>query len=362
MSLKDDPDPSRATAPQADFYRDLQNYSHQVERLFARNWQLVPFHAAEAAIGEARPFTLLPGSLDEPLVLTHDSEGRRRVLSNVCTHRGALVVESACAVRTLRCRYHGRRFGMDGCFLSAPGYDDVPDFPRPTDDLPALEAESWGPLVFTALGAGVPFATWFAPVAERLAALPIDRLREDPQGAREWTIEAHWALYCENYLEGFHIPFVHAGLVPELDAADYPIECFEWGSLQVGIASAAGMPIAFPPAHRDGERRVAAFYFWLFPNLMLNFYAWGLSVNVVEPRGPQRTVVRYSRWVWDEDKRDRGPGADLDRVELEDQAVVQSVQRGVGSRLWRPGRLSPRHEVAVRHFHRLVARELGEPE
>jgi choline monooxygenase len=88
---------------------------------------------------------------------------------------------------------------------------------------------------------------------------------------------------------------------------------------------------------------------------MLNFYPWGLSVNIVKPLAVDRTRVTFLAYVWDPSRLDRGAGADLDRVEREDEMVVESVQRGVRSRLYERGRYSPAREKAVHHFHRLLA-------
>ena len=51
--------------------------------------------------------------------------------------------------------------------------------------------------------------------------------------------------------------------------------------------------------------------------------------------------------------------ASLERVELEDQSVVQSVQKGVKSRYYKRGRYSPAHEKGVHHFHGLLADSLN---
>ena len=89
---------------------------------------------------------------------------------------------------------------------------------------------------------------------------------------------------------------------------------------------------------------------------MINVYPWGLSVNLVEPRAPDATRVRFRTYVWDESRLDRGAGSDLFQVELEDERV----QRGLAARLRRSGRYSPARESGVHHFHRLLARALAE--
>ena len=134
---------------------------------------------------------------------------------------------------------------------------------------------------------------------------------------------------------------------------------FAWSSLQVGIARDDEDVFDLPPGSPDRGQRVAAYYFWLFPNLMLNVYPWGISVNIVSPLGVDQTRVTFLSYVWDASRLDRGAGAGLDRVEREDEAVVESVQKGVRSRLYDRGRYSPSREQGVHHFHRLLARAMA---
>jgi choline monooxygenase len=88
---------------------------------------------------------------------------------------------------------------------------------------------------------------------------------------------------------------------------------------------------------------------------MFNFYPWGISVNVVQPIDRGRSVVSFITYVSDESRFDEGAGNDLHRVELEDEAVVESVQKGIRSRFYSHGRYSPTREQGTHHFHRLIA-------
>ena len=354
-----DPDIRRASTVPASVYHDPAIYARQRERIFARSWQWIADADRVKATGHVLPVTLLDGCLDEPLVLTCDEAGTQHCLSNVCTHRGTVVVEGEGHVRSLRCRYHGRRFELDGRFASMPEFDGVECFPTPADDLPRLKLERWGPLLFTALDPAFPFDDWIAPVRARVDALPVDRLVFDPASSRDYHLRANWALYVDNYLEEFHIPYVHqASLTDKLDYASYRTEVFDWSNLQFGMTKPGEFTFDFPAGHPDRGQPVGAYYFWLFPNLMLNFYGWGLSLNVVHPLGPDRTRVSFRSYVWDASRRNEGAGADLHRVEMEDEEVVEAVQRGVRSRLYQRGRFSPRREVGTHHFHRLLARFL----
>lgn len=100
---------------------------------------------------------------------------------------------------------------------------------------------------------------------------------------------------------------------------------------------------------------MAAYYYWVFPNLMFNFYPWGLSINVVKPMGLALAKVSFLSYVWDPSKLGVGAGADTDKVEREDEAIVENVQKGIRSRFYQTGRYAPNREQGTHHFHRLIA-------
>jgi choline monooxygenase len=359
LDFRIDSDIGKAETLPGRVYRDRKYYDLQVEKVFARSWQLVGDSSRVKAPGRVSPLTLLDGCLNEPLVLTTDQQGTVRCLSNVCTHRGALVVEGEGHAKGLRCRYHGRRFGLDGKFISMPEFDETVNFPSAADDLRELPLKTFGPLLFAGMQAAIPFDEWIAPVIERVGWMPLESFTRDSASSHDYLIQANWALYCDNYLEEFHIPYVHAGLAEQLDYSQYRTTRFRYGNLQLGVARDGEPAFSLPPGHPDSGSRVGAFYFWLFPNLMLNFYPWGLSVNVVNPLGPERTRVSFDSYVWNEKLRGAGVGADLHLVEMEDEEVVESVQRGVRSRIYDRGRYSVRREVGTHHFHELLAEFMG---
>jgi choline monooxygenase len=352
-----DPDIRVARTLPARVYSDPEIFRAERDRVFARTWQYAGHSDLVKVAGQVYPFTLLPGTLDEPLVLTRDANDRIHCLSNVCTHRGTLVVEGAGVEQQLRCRYHGRRFALDGRFHSMPEFERTANFPSPSDDLPEVPLGFWERFLLVALAPApeTNIAAIFEPVVQRLGHLPFAELTFDASTARDYLVNANWALYVDNYLEGFHIPYVHSSLATTLDYGEYAVELDRYLVLQLGIAKPGEPAFLLPSGHRDHGRAVAAYYFWLFPTTMFNVYPWGVSVNVVTPLAVDRTRVSFLPFVWDESKRESGAGAGLDRVEREDEAVVESVQRGVRSRLYDRGRYSPAREAGVHHFHRLLA-------
>ncbi|MCG9895285.1 MAG: aromatic ring-hydroxylating dioxygenase subunit alpha [Fimbriimonadaceae bacterium] len=354
-----DPAPGRSETLPSEFYFDSAVFHRVRESAFGGSWQWVGDLDRCRIPGQTHPFTLLEGLLDEPLLLARDRDDQVRCLSNVCTHRAALVCEGDSVVNHLRCRYHGRRFGLDGRLQHMPEFEGVEGFPAPSDNLTEVPLTLWRRWFFCSLHPRLSAEEFFRPVEERVGFLPLEHFQPRPDRARDYMIRAHWALYVDNYLEGFHIPYIHAALNSTLDYGSYEVLTFDHGVLQVGPAADGEPCFDLPAGHPDEGRRIAAYYFWLHPNLMLNFYPWGLSVNVVRPMGMNRTKVSFLPFVWDESKLDEGAGAALDRVEREDEAVVESVQKGLKSRFYRAGRFSAARENGTHHFHRLLAADAG---
>ncbi|MGH7782620.1 MAG: aromatic ring-hydroxylating oxygenase subunit alpha [Candidatus Binatia bacterium] len=329
-----DPDIRKAKTLSSDFYTDERYFESSKERIFARTWQFLGRHDEFDGL---RPLTLLAATLDEPILLAKNGDSIS-CFSNVCTHRGTILVEEDCpAANLIRCRYHGRRFSLDGKFLSMPEFESVENFPSEADDLPQIPFSNRAGFMFASFDPAAPFDAFVSGIAQFVDAASHGLKRT---ATREYEVNAHWALYCENYLEGFHIPYVHKALNGVVDYGTYSTETFRYSSLQTGFGD---------------SREVAARYLFIFPNIMFNLYPWGISVNVVRPVSPSKTVVEFLTYVSDGSKLDDGAGADLHGVEIEDEAVVESVQRGIRSRFYSHGRYSPTREQGTHHFHRLIA-------
>jgi choline monooxygenase len=354
------PDIQHAETPPAWLYLSDLVYETLRNQLFARSWQYLAPAEVLKMPGSVYPATFLEGCVNEPLLLIRDTDDSLRCISNTCTHRGALVVSTPGRLgRNLQCPYHGRRWDNAGKFQHMPEFQAAEGFPRPCEDLKAFHLREWGGLLFAALDPFVPFEEWIAPVTDWVGWLPLSQFRFDPTLDRDYRVAANWALYCDNYLEGFHIPFVHPSLNQALDYANYRTELYPYCNLQVGIGKGAEHCFSFPAGHPHGQENIAGLYFWLYPNLMLNYYPWGLSLNLVRPLGPAQTRVSFRMFVHNPNLLETGAGADLDKVEREDEVVVESVQRGLQASAYTRGRYSPTREQGVHHFHRLLSETLN---
>src|SRR5215212_8401315 len=95
MDFTVDADITRSSTLPAAFYKDDKTFEALKEKLFSRCWQLVETGEELQHSNEAFPFILFPGYLNEPLVLVRNKENELKCFSNVCTHRGNILVQHA---------------------------------------------------------------------------------------------------------------------------------------------------------------------------------------------------------------------------------------------------------------------------
>jgi choline monooxygenase len=348
-------DPNIATAATipARLYNDPVYLELELERIFGRTWQLVGRTEQVRETGEF--FTTEIG--DEAIVVLRDGDTLRGY-HNVCLHRAGPVAYGCGRRQTMQCRYHGWTYNLKGELLRAPEMEGTERF-RPEDmHLLPVQVTSWGPLVFANLDLKAP------PLEHFLEDIPRTVARLEPERMRyvmskEWTIACNWKVYIDNYLEGYHVPVVHPGLYKELDYDGYTVEPHRYYSRQHA-------PIR-PNESGAADRKYSAdagggeaFYYWVFPNAMLNIYQGQFQSNVVLPIDHRTTFVRFD-WFALEPPDDHERDADWSRVvsfanEIQDEdiAICEAVQKNLRSRVYERGRYSAKREAGVHHFHALL--------
>src|SRR5947208_10267808 len=225
----------------------------------------------------------------EPVVVLRDDEGTLRALHNVCRHRAAQVINAPCGhVSKLRCRYHGWTYDLTGRLRGTPEFDGVEEFRKDEQGLPALAVDTWGPLVFVHMGAPAQSLVEFlAPLPERAATLGLDGVPFVER--RDYEMGCNWKVFVDNYQDGgYHVNTVHPGLAGALDYAHYRTENHAHGSVQISPIKPSDDPTV-------GKVRTGtnAYYWWVFPNLMINLYEGVMDTNLVLPLGPDRCKVVF---------------------------------------------------------------------
>ena len=338
-----------------DFYSSHAEFKNSKENIFAKSWQLVGDNSHLSKPNFKKPFVFLDEFISEPLLVVNNNNQSFKCYSNVCTHRGNILIDKPCKAKEISCKYHGRRFNCSGELIFIPEFKEVKNFPLKQDNLTEIPLNRWRQFLFCSLNPKINFNSLIQDMEKRIGWMPIEKFQFDSANSKDYFVNANWALYCDNYLEGFHIPFVHKELNKVINYEDYKTEIFSFSNLQLAESDSEQTCFDLPKNSEDFGKNIAAYYFWIFPNMMFNFYPWGLSVNVVKPLKPNLTKVEFRTYVWDESKRDSGAGSILDKVEKEDEEIVENVQKGVNSRYYKSGRFSPKMEKGVHHFHKLIS-------
>ena len=354
------PDIKKAYTLDKSFYSDVSCWEESKEKVFAGSWQFLGHQRSLFSPStRAVPLTLLPNFLDEPLVLTKPDDGQLLCMSNVCTHRAFILMHQPSESAKMVCKYHGRRFDLEGNVEFMPEFRDVEDFPKPCDHLHRLPVFDWNGFIFTSLRDEINIHQIFKSIDERLGFLDIRNWRYAPEYDKIYNMHAHWALYIDNFLEGFHIPFVHNTLGAMIDYGSYTTQCFDWFNLQIGYATGGTPYFELPKEHPDYGQKVTAWYYWIYPNFMLNVYPWGMQINVVMPHSPDFSKIYFYHYIADERLWASMQGEHVaEKTQREDEWVVEGVSRGIKSRFYTHGRFSPSREQGVHHFHGLLQKAM----
>lgn len=342
----------------APWYTDERLAALEKRSIFHRNWQMVGRADQVSRCGEFFTADLL----GEPLLIARGADGVLRAFYNVCRHHAsAVVTEPSGQAANFRCPYHGWTYGIDGALKGTPDFDGVCDFDRVRNGLVPVRVEAWENFVFVNLHPNAePLPHFLASLVERVAPLRLNSLRFFER--RTYDLNCNWKVYVDNYLDGgYHVPHLHKGLNSVLEYANYTIENADRFSLQSSpVKTTTPGADNDAAATRHGER---AYYFWQYPNFMLNWYEGYLDTNLVLPLSIDSCRVIFDFYFGDVSEaaatHNRQSASVSHRVQEEDVAICEAVQRGLHSRAYQAGRLSVRREAGEHLFHRLLYADLA---
>lgn len=347
----------RPTTPWA-WYTDPQILAREHERIFRRAWQYAG-HLGELP-GPGSYFASETGPL--PIVVTMDGEGCLRGFVNVCRHRGAIVATNARRRGTLQCPYHAWTYGLDGRLRAAPRSEEDPAFSTEGLGLVPVALGTWGPFVFINPDPDAP------PLADALGDLPevVAAHGLDVEGLRinrrvRYEIRANWKIALENYLECYHCPVNHPGLVDVIDERRLVLDpggrrASMWAPAHARSLDGRG------PIDARGELAEGQNHLW-YPNLKFNVLPGhpNLSIGPLWPTGPETCAGYLDYWF--------AESADAEWIEelfvldnqigAEDTDLVEAVQRGTSSGLLDRGWVLGGAESLIGHFHDYLREQLG---
>jgi choline monooxygenase len=341
------------TIPAA-WYIDREVADAERARVFGNNWIAVGRLDQVTAAGQFFTFDLA----GEPLIVVRGADSVLRAFYNVCRHHAAAVATAPCGIaQQLRCPYHGWTYGLDGSLKGAPEFAGVCNFDRAANGLVPVNVAAWEGFVFVNLGQQTsPLESHLGDLVQRLSAHSLSNLHFFTR--KTYTLACNWKVYVDNYLDGgYHVPHLHKALNSVLEYTEYTIENGGRYSLQSSpMVASQDESVANT---RTGDR---AYYYWLYPNFMINIYEGVMDTNLVLPLSTDKCLVIFD-FFFSDLSAERKPYNDesvavSDRVQAEDVDICESVQRGLHSKAYGAGRLSVRRETGEHLFHRLLAADL----
>ncbi len=325
----------------ARFYSEPSILELERKKVFSRTWQLA------ARVGDLpSPGDHVVGEIaGTPVIIVRTTSGELDAFHNVCRHRaGPLATSNGCDASSLRCKYHGWNYSLEGQLRAAPEMADARGFNVEEVRLAGVRVREWQGLVFVALSDECPdFDEVVGGIVERIAPMDIAAMRFDRR--IDYEVGCNWKVYIDNFLEGYHLPHVHPGLSKVLDYRAYDTQLFRWYSLQHSpLRNNDGI-------YGDGN----AWYYFIFPNIMLNIVPGRMQTNRVVPLGLDRCRIEFDYYYHGDGAARSVRDQDFsDEIQQEDIDICELVQQGLSSGGYRSGRLSPKRESGVWHFQNLL--------
>lgn len=351
-------------------YTDPEFLRREQQSLFAGSWMCIGSVSDVPAPGDVKPLVFAGHSL----LLARAQDDRVRVFFNYCRHRGLRLVREPCQRQRLVCPYHAWMYGLDGALLRTPhiaGADDH-DGQKAGVDLPdgleAVRTAIWHQMIFVNVsGTAPPFEEVIAPLDARWAEYDFSGLAEAETAV--YDVGCNWKLAIENFIDVYHIPYVHPGLEAYSSFRDHSMVhegllTGQWNDDVDPPDYAVGKLPEFPGLPEGKRRTLEALS--LFPNLLMAITVDYLRFIIIEPTGPNSCREHLKIFVIGEETA-RDPALAEARRQLrlrfeafnnEDIDIAQELQASMMGSGFRRAHLSPAFDRAVQTFQTRVAEAL----
>lgn len=355
-SFEIDPDIARAWTLPSRLYTDACAFEAEKRKVFGRSWQVVGHRDQAAKAGDY--FTA--DIIGEPLLIVRGADGKLRAFYNVCRHRAGPPAEGCGNRKLFRCGYHGWTYDLNGALISATEIEGVEGFRSEDFALMPVRVEEWFNFIFVNLDdAAEPLRMSLGELPAHVEKFPFGGMKLFER--RTYDMACNWKTYVDNYLEGYHLPSVHPGLNRELDYNAYVVEPHASHVRQFSPIRGGQPGDVTPRRYQDAREDLTTEYFWIFPNWMLNCYPDNISLNIVLPVAPERSLAIFEWYLPESALGSAAAKASVefsDEIQREDVSICEKVQKNLRSRSYSRGRFSAKQEKGVHAFHRMYGERM----
>lgn len=328
-------------------YTDPAIYAEEIEKIFRQNWIPVCRSTDIPDPGSYRAIDLF----GEPVVITRGKDNIVRMLSNVCRHRNAVMLDGDGTTPMIRCPYHHWIYDLEGNLRAAPHMDRVPEFEESQCPLPQYLAEEWNGFVMVNFDTGAtPFAEQYPDLTDMLADIDTPSAQQVAQ--LDYPATWNWKVMVENFIESYHVSATHPKtLQPYWSTQSSFLADTDEGYIHLkhSVDPKLGAQDIFviPPFFLLAVQRPSNIVLW-FDFTLNTVDQFDLSIRILNPKSNKLPF-------WEKIILKKH----AEMVHREDMKACAAVQRGVASRDAATGPLSTL-ERTVRKFQDFWHQHMGD--
>ncbi|MDO6694505.1 aromatic ring-hydroxylating dioxygenase subunit alpha [Aliiglaciecola sp. 3_MG-2023] len=355
----------------ASVFKDSTTYDMECDKLFAQGWASIGCAQQISKPGDILPIRIAGQSL----IAMRNKNGEIGVFHNVCRHKAAPLVDEPCNKRSLVCPYHKWTFKIDGNLLSAPRYFGSENKVMSEEDkadksLISVRFAVWWDIIFVNIdGKAEPFEDFIRPLDEQLSNYPKDDIHLT--SSTDYSGEVNWKLAVDNFLDGYHVPFVHSQactLDSVLDQQDLFLSDNIVGLHLANGASAKPAKTAKQLPHFNGlaeDKRGTQQWFGIFPNTLFFVDPCWVQTIVIKPMGATQTAETLNIYVVNEEAASEEYAAEretlnavLNEVNQQDIELLDKLQVTRSNDIANQGHLNAAWDQVNMTFHQMWLKKM----
>ena len=336
-------------------YTDPSMLAAEAQTIFAHDWVFVCMAGELSAPGDYYALQIA----GEPVVVLRAEDGELRALSNVCRHRGTLLLEDGFGTvdKYITCPYHAWAYDHQGALQAIPFNEQIA-VDRDQHSLPRWQIALWNGLVFVNLDTDAPpLSQRLAGIDQYLSLFQPERFKYVSSGDREiW--QSNWKLAIENAVESYHLFKVHAQTLEQISPTK-DAYCIA-GSSEWSLTGGATLTGTTLTGTGEQANELHSHYVLvaLPPSfvgiLSYGYFGW-LSAHPIDAG---QTLIR-SGSTQAQPAGSMGGSSEFTKAFFkEDQDMCERVQRGMSAQRTHGGKLVDMERVVV-DFHQFLGTRLS---
>ena len=335
-------------------YIDEEFWKKECNTVLADGWLFVGFVHEFKNSGDVIPLFIA----GKPILIVKNNKNKITAFHNVCSHRCLKLIDEKKNVgRVIRCPYHSWSYDLEGNLKAAPhiGGTNIhkPEkFNFSKHGLKSIRIHIWHDWIFINLNnKAKKFEIYARPLIKKFKDIDFKKLKYAAT-LDFGKINSNWKFLIENFIEPYHVQFVHK------TTTNQPLK--DHYTIVDGICYGSGVNVEKEDNKNSNALSVTSRYLSLFPNFIIGSYfpnQIGVYLNV--PISPGITIQK--RIIYTTDGTTMGE-KEVDMVKniwwsvhKEDHEMCERLQEGRSSPASdEGGLLSPVWEKGVQKFQKLI--------